>query len=95
MTDSARGSRDRAQIDGKESFILPTLLVVGAITVLVFKEVMRAPETLPAPDTETVCNGVFGCGAPSPEQLAALAGPLLLVGIAWMIISPVRRVDDE
>jgi len=72
--------------------------VTGAITLtvigLVYLQVVRAPKMLPPPRTETVCNGMYGCGAPEPMDIIPIVGILV---VAVLISSPVKRVepDDE
>jgi hypothetical protein len=73
--------------------VTPAWIVPVAVVALLVVVVVEVALTLPfpAPETEVVCAGMYGCGAPSSQVWAA--GLVLLAGAASLLTYRTLRAD--
>lgn len=88
--DSARESGDRGQMVGMPHIGMGAIVIV--ILVLVVEQMYEAAKLHSADELSDVCLGVWGCSWPSAAELLPV---LALVAIAALLLSPVKRVEDE
>ena len=84
---------DRAQLDGRGSYLVPVIATTILVVILVVNQVLKA---MPDPGTvDSVCMGLCNCGICPPSFYALPIITLVLVATSYLVTGDLQPSEEK